>query len=114
MKKKILALLMAGMLCLSMTACSLNRDEYVSLDKYLELTANEKMWEMTPDQMADFLNVDYIVDERSTNDWGDGYLVVDFPGEDSITGIHVIFSNLNETGKMAPLSLNPTGNFIGK
>ena len=68
---------------------------------------------MTPEEMEKYLGVKYVEDEESTKDWGDGYLVVDFPGPDENSYIHVLFKDADGSGKYTPASISPTGQLLG-
>ena len=58
--------------------------------------------------MEEFLGVKYVVNEESTEDWGEGYLVVDFPGPDEESSLRVLFK-ADDTGKFTPSSLSANG-----
>ena len=58
--------------------------------------------------MEEFLGVKYVVNEESTEDWGEGYLVVDFPGPDEESSLRVLFK-ADDAGKFTPSSLSANG-----
>ena len=68
---------------------------------------------MSPEEMEQFLGVKYVEDEESTKDWGDGYLVVDFPGPDDDSRLHVLFKDEEGDGNMTATSMSPTGQLMG-
>lgn len=119
--KKILVVLMAMALCFAMAACGSDggdvekSDEpaYVTAEKYQEL--RDAGWaDMTPEEMTDFLGVDYVLDEESTKEWGeDEYLVVDYPGPDDESYVHVLFKK-NGDGNFNASSISPNGQLMSE
>ena len=89
MKKKIMTVVMSLMMCFSVAACGGGEDKKkddgidpnatVTKEQYDKLRET-KWYELTPEEMEQFLGVKYVEDEDSTESWGEGYLVVDFPG----------------------------------
>lgn len=132
MKKKIFLIVMIMILCFSLIACGSEKDDTqagepdvsvseetdngidpnatVTKEKYSELR-NSKWSELTPEEMEQFLGVKYVEDVESTEDWGEGYLVVDFPGPDENSFVHVLFKS-DETGKMTGTSMSATGQLM--
>lgn len=119
--RALLAIMLISMLCVGMTACgsdskgdsdNIDPDAKITYKKYEKLKKND--WnEMSPKEMEKFLGVKYIVDKKSTKEWGDGYKVVDFPGDDEDTRLHVLFKK-NDEGKWHTASLSPTGKLLDK
>ena len=126
MKRKFLLFIIAMLLCLSLAACGdgdkKNEDEsnvksevtekeeenaVLTKEKYDELR-NTEWRDFTPEEMEEFLGVKYVVNEESTEDWGEGYLVVDFPGPDEESSLRVLFK-ADDTGKFTPSSLSANG-----
>lgn len=118
MKKKLLMLVMTMVLCFALAACGGDGDKEtdngidpnatITKEQYEQLS--EDNWnKMTPEQMAQYLGANYVVDEESTKDWGEGYLVVDFPGPDEESYLHVLFKDKEGDGKLTPASMSPTG-----
>ena len=111
MKKKLLMIVMAMVLCFALAACGGGGDKEkddgidpnatVTKEQYDELS-DSKWYEMSPEEM-----------EQSTKDWGDGYLVVDFPGPDDDSRVHVLFKDKEGDGNMTATSMSPTGQLIG-
>lgn len=116
MKKLLLVLLMGVMIC-SFTACGggndgIDPDATVTVEQYDALMADDARWEMSCEELEQYLKVKSIVDEDSTKSWGEGYLVVDFPGPDEKSKIHVLFKE--KDGKQTVSSYSPTGVFLGR
>ena len=121
MKKKLLMIVMAMVLCFALAACGGGGDKEkvdgidpnatVTKEQYDKLS-DSKWYEMSPEEMEQFLGVKYVEDEESTKDWGDGYLVVDFPGPDDDSRVHVLFKDKEGDGNMTATSLSPTGQLI--
>ena len=126
MKRKFLLFIIAMLLCLSLAACGdgdkKNQDEsnansavtekeeenaVLTTEKYDELR-NTEWQDFTPEEMEEFLGVKYVVNEESTEDWGEGYLVVDFPGPDEESSLRVLFK-ADDTGKFTSSSLSANG-----
>lgn len=127
MKRKFLLFIIAMLLCLSLAACGdgdkKNENEsnvktevtekkeeenaVLTKEKYDELR-NTEWRDFTPEEMEEFLGVKYVVNEESTEDWGEGYLVVDFPGPDEESSLRVLFK-ADDTGKFTPSSLSANG-----
>ncbi|MDO4393072.1 MAG: hypothetical protein Q4C80_01490 [Bacillota bacterium] len=119
MKKKLLMIIMAIVLCFTMAACGggggdansdIDPNATVTKEQYEKLSA-DKWHELTPEEMERYLEVRYVEDEESTKSWGKGYLVVDFPGPDEDSYIHVLFKE-GDDGKMTPSSMSATGKFL--
>ena len=120
MKKKILTVVMSLMMCFSVAACGGGEDKKkddgidpnatVTKEQYDKLRET-KWYELTPEEMEQFLGVKYVEDEDSTESWGEGYLVVDFPGPDENSRLHVLFK-ADENGKYTPSSMSPTGKLM--
>ncbi len=84
----------------------------VSKEQYQQLS--EDNWsEMTPEEMEQYLGVKYVENKESTEDWGEGYLVVDFPGPDEDSCLRVLFKDKEGNGKMTPSSMSPSGQLMG-
>lgn len=127
MKRKFLLFIIAMLLCLSLAACGdgdkKNEDEsnvktevtekkeeenaVLTKEKCDELR-NTEWQDFTPEEMEEFLGVKYVVNEESTEDWGEGYLVVDFPGPDEESSLRVLFK-ADDAGKFTPSSLSANG-----
>lgn len=122
MKKKVLMFVMAIALCFTLVACGGNGDNRknddidpnatVTKEQYIKL--KESNWsDLTPEEMERFLGVRYVENEESTKDWGEGYLVVDFPGPDEKSYLRVLFKDKEGDGKMTPSSISATGELMG-
>lgn len=121
MKKKVMTVLMSLVMCFSVAACGGGEDKEkddgidpkatVTKEQYDKLRET-KWYELTPEEMEQFLGVKYVEDEESTESWGEGYLVVDFPGPDENSRLHVLFK-ADENGKYTPSSMSPTGKLMG-
>ena len=120
MKKKVLMVVIAIALCFTLVACGGNGDNKkndgidpnatVTKEQYVKLC--EGNWsDLTPEEMEQFLGVRYVEDEEATKDWGDGYLVVNFPGPDENSYLHVLFKE-RDNGKMTPSSMSATGELM--
>ncbi len=78
MKKKLLMIVMAMVLCFALAACGGGGDKEkddgidpnatVTKEQYDELS-DSKWYEMSPEEMEQFLGVKYVEDEESTKDW---------------------------------------------
>ncbi len=122
MKKKLLMFVMAMVLCFALAACGGGGDKEkddgidpnatVTKEQYDKLSNDDAKWDMTPEDMEKYFGVKYVEDEESTKDWGDGYLVVDFPGPDENSYIHVLFKDDGD-GRYTPSSISPTGQLLG-
>ena len=120
MKKKFFVILTVIAMCFAFTACGdsgtskedkpeIDPDAKVTLEKYEEL--REAKWsDMSMEEMEQFLGVKAVVDEDRTKEWGDGYIVADFPGPDSGSGLHVLYKKVD--GKWGTASMSPTGALI--
>lgn len=110
--KKFKKLLMIGMvvvMAMAFTACGggAESNPVVTPELYAELS--DASWgDMTFEEMEEFLGVEGVVDEDSTESWGEGYLVVDFPGPDDSSVLHVLYQD-DGTGEMKACSLSVTG-----
>ena len=121
MKKKLLMFVMTMVLCFALAACGGGGDKEkddgidpnatVTKEQYDKLSNDDAKWDMTPEDMEKYFGVKYVEDEESTKDWGDGYLVVDFPGPDEKSYIHILFKD-DGSGKYTPSSINPNGQFL--
>lgn len=117
--KKILVIMMAMVLCFAMAACGgsdggdtkKSEQAYVTPEKYQDLSDAD--WaDMTPEEMTEFLGVDYVTDEESTKDWGeDEYLVVDYPGPDKDSYVHALFKKADD-GTFKASSISPNGQLM--
>lgn len=113
---KLLIVMMIIVISMAFTACgdaqedsaaNLDPDAVVTLDKYYEL--KEADWgNMSFEEMQGFLGVRGVVDEERTAEWGDGYLVVDFPGPDENSSLHVLYSQ-DDDGEWGSSSMSTTG-----
>lgn len=132
--KKILMVILAVVLCFSLVACGgddkakdggsdadkevteekeddgIDPNATVTKEKYDELQ-NGKWYDLTPEDMEKFLGVKYVVDDESTEVWGEGYLVVNFPGPDEDSYVHVLFKE-DKDGTLYPSSLSAIGQLI--
>lgn len=120
MKKKFFVILTVIVMCFAFTACGdsgtskedkteIDPDAKVTLEKYEEL--REAKWsDMSMEEMEQFLGVKAVVDEERTKEWGDGYIVADFPGPDSGSSLHVLYKKVD--GKWGTASMSPTGALI--
>ena len=80
MKKKLLMIVMAMVLCFALAACGGGGDKEkddgidpnatVTKEQYDKL-GDSKWYEMSPEEMEQFLGVKYVEDEESAKDWGD-------------------------------------------
>lgn len=110
--KKLLIVSMIVVMAMAFTACGggAASDPVVTPEKYAEL--QDASWgEMTLEEMEEFLGVDGVVDEEDTESWGDGYLVVNFPGPDDESKLCVLYKD-NGTGEMTAASLSVTGQLL--
>ena len=99
MKKKLLMIVMAMVLCFALAACGGGGDKEkddgidpnatVTKEQYDKLS-DSKWYEMSPEEM-----------------------VVDFPGPDDDSRVHVLFKDKEGDGNMTATSLSPTGQLIG-
>lgn len=100
------AIMIVAVLVLMLGLASCGGDKYVTVDKYNELSAAD--WShMSQEDMEKFLGVKGVVDEEDTANWGEGYAVVDFPGPDEDSYLHVLFKEY-DTGWGAS-SMSPVG-----
>lgn len=107
--KRVVMVIFVLMLAFSFAGCGdkINPNNYVTVEKYEELRAAD--WgDMSFKEMEKFLDVQGIVDEEGTADWGEGYTVVDFPGPDTDSYLHVLFGT-DDDGKESASSMSPTG-----
>lgn len=110
--KKLLIVLMAMIMAFAMASCGggggeESGNDYVTPEMYAELSESDWM-SMGQEEMEEFLGVAGTVDEESTETWGEGYVVVDFPGVDSDSYLHVLFSQ-NDDGSWKCSSMQPLG-----
>ena len=121
MKKNLLMIIMAMVMCFSFAACGgggndekddgIDPNATITKEQYQQL--REDNWsEMTPKEMEQYLGVKY-VENKETEDWGEGYLVVDFPGPDEDSFLRVLFKDKEGNGKMTPSSMSPSGQLMG-
>lgn len=116
--KKFFVVCMMTLLVLAMTACGNNGGaekapepdntaKTVTAEQYNAL--GEANWgDMDQAEMEEFLGVKGVVDEERTEDWGEGYLVVDFPGPDEASYVHVLFSQ-DDDGQWSASSISAVG-----
>lgn len=105
--KKITLVLLVLIMAFSFAGCG-GDPGYVTPDLYQQLC--EEDWaNMGQDEMEEFLGVEGVLDEDSTESWGEGYAVVNFPGEDDASYLHVLFSQ-NDDGSWRCSSMQPLGN----
>lgn len=114
--KKVFIFVITLMFIFAITACGgsgedssskIDPDAVVTVEKYHEL--QDAAWsKMSCEEMEQFLGVRAVIDEKRTEEWGEGYLVADFPGPDSSSNLHVLFSQ-GEDGKWKTSSLSTTG-----
>lgn len=107
--KRVVMVIFVLVLAFSFAGCGdkINPNNYVTVEKYEELRAAD--WGgMSFKEMEKFLDVQGIVDEEGTADWGEGYTVVDFPGPDTDSYLHVLFGT-DDDGKESASSMSPTG-----
>lgn len=81
----------------------------LSVERYEELLA-EEWYSMSYEEIQEFMGVAGVVDEEGTADWGEGYLVVDFPGPNEDSYVHGLFKE-DEEGILKVSSLSGTGAF---
>lgn len=106
--KKITVLLAALIMVFGITACGGSGEvDYVTPEKYAELHDADWM-NMGQEEMEEFLGVAGVIDEESTETWGEGYAVVNFPGVDESSYLHVLFSQ-NADGSWICSSMQPKG-----
>ena len=81
--KRVVMVIFVLVLAFSFAGCGdkINPNNYVTVEKYEELRAA---------------------------DWGEGYTVVDFPGPDTDSYLHVLFGT-DDDGKESASSMSPTG-----
>ena len=106
--KKVIVVLAALIMVFGFAACGGGGgDNYVTPEKYLEL--RDADWpNMEQAEMEDFLGVKGVIDEESTDNWGEGYEVIDFPGVDDDSYLHVLFQQ-NDDGSWRCASIQPLG-----
>lgn len=121
MKKNLLMIIMAMVMCFSFAACGgggndekddgIDPNATMTKEQYQQLS--EDNWsEMTPEEMEQYLGVKYVENKESTEDWGEGYLVVDFPGPDEDSFLRVLFKDKEGNGKMTPSSMSSSGQLM--
>ena len=134
MKKKVLIAIMVMLLCFTYAACGGNEAKDGSSDSSAAVTEEQndgidpnatltkekyeqlrkdKWNEMTPKEMEKYLGVKYVEDKEATEERGEGYLEVDFPGPDETSYLHVLFKDKGD-GKMTPASMSASGQLMGE
>ena len=113
--KTLLAVLAVMVMTLAFTACGssdpaadIDPDAYVTPEQFNELQSGGEWSDMSFEEMQEYLQVAGVVDEEATESWGDGYLVVDFPGPDDDSGLHVLFRQ-GDDGEWGCSSMSTTG-----
>lgn len=102
MKKfKFLSIILILMLALSMGACG---KKFVTYEDYDTLVNTEGWSEMTIEEVNKVVGMDGTLDEESTENWGEGYEVYDWPSEDGGVGLTVLMKDKEGDGKLTPAS----------
>lgn len=123
--KKLFMMVAALVLCFGLAGCGgsgsgdgdkakddgIDPNATVTLEQYQKL-CDEEWNKMTPEDMEKYLGVKYVEDEDSTKDWGEDYLVVDFPGPDDDSYLHVLFKDKDGDGNKTATSLSTTGQLM--
>lgn len=101
--KRLSLVLLAVLLAMGIAACG--GKEYVTYADYKTLSDAE--WgKMTVEEINELLEVDGVLNEESTESWGEGYEVYDWHGDNNSGKITVLFNDDDGDGKMTPSSIS--------